>query len=148
MGWIDDLGGQTVGLDTAPLIFYIEEHPTYGKMLDPFFDAVAEGDILLVSSTVTLLEVLVHPLKNKDDALAHKYNDILLSSPNIQTLPVTPATAEAAAELRAEGNLKTPDAIQLATAITHNATSFLTNDRDFPTIEGIDVLKLRDLTPD
>ena len=85
MGWIDDLEGQTVGLDTAPLIFYIEEHATYGKMLDPFFDAVAEGDILLVTSTVTLLEVLVHPLKNKDDALAHKYNDILLSSPNIQT---------------------------------------------------------------
>ena len=29
MGWVDDLLGQLVGLDTAPLIYYLETHPTY-----------------------------------------------------------------------------------------------------------------------
>jgi len=145
MGWIEDLHGQTISLDSAPLIYYIEEHPDYGKVLDPFFEAVAGGDISLVTSTVTLLEVLVQPLRKGDEALAHSYNDILLSSPNITTLPVTPTTAQLAAELRAEGKLKTPDSIHLATAINHNATTFLTNDRDFGEIDSLQVLRVSDL---
>jgi len=145
MGWVEDLHGQVVGLDTAPLIFYIEEHSVYGPVLDPFFEAVGVGNVSIVTSTITLLEVLVHPLKHKDDALAAKYNDILLSSPNIQTLPVTPATAQMVAEIRAEGKLKTPDAIHLATAINHSAKFFLTNDRDFGDVDELDVLKVRDL---
>ena len=40
MGWVEDLRGKTVGLDTSPLIFYIEEHVIYCDVLDPFFEAV------------------------------------------------------------------------------------------------------------
>ena len=36
MGWLDDLAGKTVGIDTSPLIFYIEENPTYKRLVDPF----------------------------------------------------------------------------------------------------------------
>lgn len=147
MGWVDDLQGKVVGLDTSPLIFYIEEHAIYATLLDPFFEAVKEGQIQLVTSTVTLLEVLVHPLKNKDESLAHKYNDILLTSPNIETIPVTPAIAQVAAELRATNNLRTPDAILLATALNHNAEAFLTNDRDIGQIDSLKVIKVRDLAP-
>jgi hypothetical protein len=73
MGWVEDLHGKTVGLDRTALIFYIEEHVNYGAVLNPFFEAVKQGDIQLVTSTVTLLEVLVHPLRNNDEALAQKY---------------------------------------------------------------------------
>ena len=40
MGWVNDLGGEIVGLDTAPVIYFIEKHPTYVDMLRPFFQAV------------------------------------------------------------------------------------------------------------
>ena len=145
MGWVTDLQGKTVGVDTSPFIFFIEKHSKYVDVLRPFFEAVDRGDSHVVTSTVTLLEVLVHPIRQGDDALAHQYNDILLSSSNIATIPVTPVTVQTAAELRAEHNLKTPDAIQLATAIDHNAAAFLTNDGDFPQVDGIEILKLRDL---
>jgi len=145
MGWIDSLQGKTVCVDTSPLIFFIEEHPTYGPILDPFFEAVSRGEITLITSAVTLLEVLVHPLKHDDEPLAQRYNDILLSSPHISTITVTPRTAQVAAELRAEGNLKTPDAIHLATAINHQADAFLTNDRDFRNAASIEILKVRNL---
>jgi predicted nucleic acid-binding protein len=145
MGWVEDLRGKTVGLDTAPLIFYIEDHPTYADLLAPFFEAVKSGEIRVVTSTVTLLEVLVHPLQRGDESLAHQYNDILLSSPYISTVPVTPATAQTAAELRAKSNLKTPDAIHLATAINHHADAFLTGDRDFGAFASMRILKIRDL---
>jgi hypothetical protein len=59
MGWVDDLEGQTVGLDTAPLIYFIEENLTYLPIVEPFFNAVANGKITVVTSTITLLEVLV-----------------------------------------------------------------------------------------
>ena len=145
MGWVENLRGKTVGLDTAPLIFYIEDHPIYADMLAPFLEAVNAGDIRVVTSTVTLLEVLVQPMKHGDDSLAHRYNDILLSSPYIFTVPVTPATAQTAAELRATSKLKTPDAIHLATAINHHASDFLTNDRDFGDFDALHILKVHDL---
>jgi len=145
MGWVENLHGKTIGLDTAPLIFYIEDHPLSANLLDPFFEAVKGGEIRVVTSILTLLEVLVHPLKHRDESLAHAYNDILLSSPYIFTVPVTPATAQTAAELRAASNLKSPDAIHLATAITHHADAFLTNDRDFGEFQGLTILKVRDL---
>lgn len=145
MAWLDNLRGKTVGLDTAPLIYYIEDHDQYAKPLSDFFAAVDSGDIQIVTSTVTLLEVLVQPLKQGNDRLAHHYNDILLSSPNILTVPVGPATAQTAAELRASRGLRTPDAIQLATALNHHAAAFLTGDRDFQVATTIEILKVSDL---
>lgn len=145
MGWVEDLHGKTVGLDTAPLIFFIEKHPIYADVVRPFFQSVDRGEIRVVTSTVTLLEVLVHPIRRGDESLAHQYNDILLTSPHIFTMPVTPVIAQVAAELRAGYNLKTPDAIQLAIAITNRAVAFLTNDRDFGSVSDIDVIRLRDV---
>jgi len=145
MGWVDELRGKTVGLDTAPLIFYIEDHPVFADRLEPFFQLVESGEIQIVTSTVTLLEVLVMPLKRGDERLAHAYNDFLVSSPNVATLPVSPAIAQTAAELRATTKLKTPDAIQLATALEYQAAAFLTNDRDFGDVRSLEILRIGDL---
>jgi predicted nucleic acid-binding protein len=144
MGLSDDLSGKLVGIDSAPLIYYIEEHPQYTSILDPAFEAVAGGKIRLVASTIVLAEVLVHPIRAGDEALSQKYYDILIGSENIDIFPVTAAVAQIAAELRAERQLKSPDAIQLATAIHCGAEAFLTNDRDFPDGLGIEIHRLRD----
>jgi hypothetical protein len=37
--WIGALRGSTVGLDTGPLIYYIEEHPAFLARIKPFFEA-------------------------------------------------------------------------------------------------------------
>ncbi len=145
MGWVKDLAGKTVAVDTSPFIFFIEQHPKYVGTVRPFFEAVDRGDCQIVTSMVTLLEVLVHPIGHGDEALAQSYNDILLSSPNIKTISVSPHTAQVAAELRATHKLKTPDAIQVATAMTNGAQAILTNDRDFKSLTGIEILSLRDL---
>jgi predicted nucleic acid-binding protein len=146
MEWVKRLYGQVVAIDTAPLIYFIEQHPGYIERVRPFFASLAEGRFRAVTSTVTLLEVLVRPLRQGDDALAHQYNDILLSSPSIAALPVTYATAQEAAELRARHGLKTPDAIQLAVALHEGAAALLTNDRDLPRLPGIEILRLREMT--
>jgi predicted nucleic acid-binding protein len=145
MEWVNRLHGQTVALDTAPLIFYIERNPSFIDQVRPFFVSLGQGEFRAVTSAITLLEVLVQPLRRGDDALAHRYNDILLCSPNISVCPVTNAVAQEAAELRARFNLKTPDAVQLATALLEGATAFFTNDHSFREDCGIKILRLTEV---
>ena len=56
--------------------------------------------------------------------------------------------AETAADLRASYNLRTPDALQLATAIVSGCQGFLTNDRGLIRVKTIPVLVLDDLILD
>jgi len=131
MGWIERLHGTIVGLDTAPLIYFVEERTAYLPLVDPFFEAMARGDIQVVTSTLTLTEVLVYPYKYGNRSLAQQYSRILLHSRNLKTLTVSPEIATEAAQIRANYGLKTPDSIQLATARIRNATSILSNDGGF-----------------
>jgi len=138
--WIDALRGEAVGLDTAPLIYFIERHPVHAAKLKPFYAAAERGEFRIVTSLVTLLEVLVHPLRNGRDDLAREYRNILLRSPSLTALPLGEEIAVEAARIRAHYGVKTPDAIQLATAKTAGATWFLTNDGDLPSLPGISIL--------
>ena len=145
MGWIDRLHGHIVGLDTAPLIYFIEQHPKYTRVVQPFFEALSKGELTAVASTVTLLEVLVHPLRQGNATLAQQYRSILLNAANLTIVNVSPDIAEEAAQIRALHNTRTPDAIQLSTAINRGATFFLTNDKHIPVTSAIEVLVVDDL---
>jgi predicted nucleic acid-binding protein len=50
----------------------------------------------------------------------------------------------AAAQLRAALSIKTPDALQVAAALSVNATAYVTNDRKLPPVPGLSVLQLAD----
>ncbi len=141
MEWINDLQEKTVGLDTAPLIYFIEENPAYIETVRFFFEAMDRGDFLVVTSTVTLLEVLVHPLRSNNRELATEYRDILLNS-KLTTLEVSSSIAEQAAQLRAAHNIRTPDAIQISAALSAGASHFFTNDIRLPEIPSIQILSL------
>lgn len=112
MEWLRKLRGAIVGLDTAPLIYFVEESPLYLPLVDKFFEAMADGDFQVVTSTVTLCEVLVHPYREGDQILAAEYFKILLHAKNLQVIPVTARIAAEAARLRAVHGMKAPDAIQ------------------------------------
>ena len=128
MGFLEDVQGQIVGLDTAPLIYFIEQNPTYHAALKPIFSSLAQGQFTAVSSTITLVETLVHPHRINRPDLAQSYQNILLNAQHLTCYSLSPAISMKAAEIRAKFNFRTPDAIQLATAVHTNATFFLTND--------------------
>lgn len=140
MGWLDSLQGKVVGLDTAPLIYYIEDHPTYRKIVDPFFDMMERGELAVTTSTLTLLETLVLPIRRSDKELAQRYRDALLDSEGLEMIDISQAILEKAAWLRAFHAIRTPDAIQMATAITEGAEFFLTNDKKLPSLPDLAVL--------
>lgn len=145
MGWLDSLRGNVVGFDTVPLIYYIEENPNYSKVVDPFFEAIAHSEFKVVTSIVTLLEVLVHPIRNDNTILAQKYRDLLFDTEGLSIMVLDQEIAEEAARLRASYNIRTPDSIQMATAISVGASFFLTKDTHLPSLPNLKTLVLDDL---
>jgi len=79
------------------------------------------------SSYVTLIEVLIKPLRIQNTFLANTYRDTLLSS-NLAISPIEGKIAELTAEIRSKYNIRIPDAIQVASAILFNSDAF----PDFP----------------
>ena len=119
--------GKSVFLDTAPLIYFIEKNRRYHDILKPVISQIDALETEGITSTITLLEVLVHPLREGNHRLADKYKAILLSSNGLLTYEISHAISEQAALFRAQHGLRTPDAIQLATATIHKADYFLTD---------------------
>lgn len=142
MEWLIQLQGQVVGLDTSPLIYFIEQNETYLEIVRAFFQAMSQGEFQVITSTLTLTEVLVHPLRSGNIELSDQYRDIVLDQENLITLPVSVEIAEVAAQLRATQNLRTPDAIQIATAMQGGAAFFLTNDVRLAAVPDLEILLL------
>jgi predicted nucleic acid-binding protein len=145
MGRIDALKGKRVAVDTAPFIYFIEKHPRYVDLVRAFIKAVNDGEITAFTSVMTLLETLVVPLKRGDQKLVQQYRDILSDAPNFTTVAFVSNIAEEAARLRAVYNIRTPDAVQIATAVIGNAAIFLTNDMDLPVMSELQIITLDDL---
>ena len=145
MEWLTQLQSQVVGLDTAPLIYLIEQNAIYLQVVRAFFQAMSQDEFQVVTSTLTLTEVLVHPLRAGNVELARQYRDILFDQENLTVLPVSSTIAEVAAQLRATQNLRTPDAIQIATVIQAGAAFFITNDARLANVPDLQVLVLDEL---
>ena len=144
MGLADELRGTRVCIDTALFIYLIEKHPKYLELIKPVFAHIDSGHIQAVTSTITLLEVLVHPCRKKDMALAERYRGILLHSSGLTIIEISHEISQSAASLRASYSIRTPDAIQIAAGLAQTATSFLTNDPDLKKVSEIRVLVLDD----
>lgn len=129
--------GALLLLDTAPIIYALEEHPRFAARFQPLFDRHAAGEILFAVTTLTIAEVLTGPLGAGEEALAKRYRAVMESW---QVIDLTAEIAESAARFRATLRLKLPDAIQLASAIAANADALVTHDRDFSKVKALTVL--------
>lgn len=145
MEWIERLQGKVVALDTAPLIYFIEENSAFLPVVLPFFDALNRGQLRAVTSVLTIIEVLVQPLRKQNAQVAQHYREVLLNTEAIRVVPVSVGVAEGAARVRAIHGLRVPDAIQVATAIEAGAAAILTNDAAWPSLPEVQVLVLKDL---
>jgi predicted nucleic acid-binding protein len=138
------LGSGRTAVDTAIFIYLIEEHPDFLPAVVQLFEETARGGRELVTSAVTLLEVLVVPYRAGDLALAERYEALLTRSRGLHLVELDRDQLRAAAQLRARYRVRTPDALQLAAALSHGCGVFLTNDRELPEISGIRIVQLRE----
>lgn len=134
-----------LAIDTAPIIYFIEENPRYLSLVGSIFERVARGSLPAVTSAITLCEVLTRPLQQGRDDLREGYTELLLNAEHFSTLPLDVEAATLAARLRARHGIRTPDAFQIACALASECDAFLTNDGTLKRVDEIRVLVLDDL---
>lgn len=139
-------GMQSLGFDSDCIIYFVDPNPEFDQRMTAIFREVVSGTITGLTSTLTLTEGLVRPLRNGDTQTAQRYRNLLLNSSDFQMLPISADIAEIAADMRVRYNLRTPDAMQVATAIYAGGDAFLTNNgKHFRRMTDLQVLVLNEL---
>jgi len=131
-----------IGLDTSIFIYHLEDHPRYSPLTEIIFSALEKGINKGVTSYLTLMEILVKPKTEGLLEVARDYEYFLTTFPNLTFHEMGLDGARKASDVGSADRIKAPDAIQLATAILYRATAFLTNDKIFERVKGVDILIL------
>ncbi len=131
-----------IGLDTGVFIYQLEANPAYVDLAGEVFAWLERPSHTAVTSTITMTELLVHPYRLGNEPLVNQYYSLLSQFPNLDWAPPELAIADTAAQIRAQQRLRTPDALQLATAIRRGATGFITNDRELARVTDVEVVTL------
>ncbi|MDF5729829.1 MAG: PIN domain-containing protein [Rhizonema sp. PD38] len=146
MGILDAIQGNRIYLDTNIWIYALEGYPAFIQDLTQLFQSIVQGNIIAVTSELSLAEALVKPLQNQDVAQQTTYKQFISSSQNLSVFPVSRDILIEAARVRAHVQIKLPDAIHAATAILTQCSTFLTNDHRFQNVPAISVVLLSQIT--
>jgi predicted nucleic acid-binding protein len=112
--------------DTNLFIYLFEgDGPLHARVVDLRRNMLERGD-QLVTSALTLGEILVKPLERGNAELAAKYEEAVTSTSLMIGFDVR--AARIYASLRSDRSIRAPDAIQLACAAAAGVDLFITND--------------------
>ena len=112
--------------DTNLFIYLFEDYGALSKAVGQLRSKMLGRGDQLLTSTLTLGEILVKPTERSDSELCRKYEHAISTAATMISFDVKAAKVYAA--LRTERSLKAPDAIQLACAASANVDLFVTND--------------------
>jgi predicted nucleic acid-binding protein len=116
-----------VFFDTNLFIYLIEGHGRNKDRALELVEGIADRGYEIVTSTLALGEILVHPLQERNLDLLSRYQD-LLQPPAVTLIDLDRAAAMHFAAIRRDRTIKSPDAIQLACAAAAKCDLFITND--------------------
>jgi predicted nucleic acid-binding protein len=133
-------------IDTNIIIFSVEEIEPYHGLLRPFLAAAQAGQLHVITSELSALEVLVRPLREQNQRLVALF-EAALDTAELETVPITLPILREAARLRADvASLRTPDAIHAATARLTGCDVLVSHDVRFRAVPGLNHLYLGDIT--
>ncbi len=133
-------------LDTAPVIYYLERHPTFFPSIRSIFERVSDGDLPAVSSPITLAECSSIPYLQQLPELKKDLTDLLALNKNVIFRITDEVVLIEAVKMRVKYGLKLADSIQVATAIACNCDAFLTNDVELSKVTEIRSIVVSELT--
>ncbi|NET91135.1 MAG: PIN domain-containing protein [Kamptonema sp. SIO1D9] len=137
-------GVKSIFLDTAPVVYYVENHPRFADGVEGVIKKLDSKELQGIISPVTLAECLVYPLKSQDEKIQQEFVDFLLRHQSIKMIEIDTGISLSSARLRAKYNLKLLDALQVATAIRSGCEALLTNDDQFRRVSELQVLMVED----
>ena len=131
-----------LALDTSVFIYQLEAHPRYAIVTDHIFAWLERPGHYAVTSTITMTELLVQPYRDSGEHRVNEFYALLSTYPNLEWIAPDLQIADIAARLRAKHRLRTPDALQAATAIQAQATGLITNDAAFQRVDPFETFLL------
>ncbi|MGG6269325.1 type II toxin-antitoxin system VapC family toxin [Leptolyngbya sp. AN03gr2] len=142
MGLLTAIRGNRIYLDTNVWIYAVESYPSFIQDLTALLQSIDQGHQVAITSELSLAEVLVKPLREKDQARQDAYKRAIVNRNNVFVVPVLRELLIDAAQVRADIGLKLPDAIHVATAMRSQCTTFLTNDDRLKSLGSLNVVLL------
>ncbi len=135
-----------ISVDTNVFIYALEDNKNF-PLASEFFRHLFEKGPVVYTSVLSILESIVPLYKLGEEERKERvldYVNFIEGQGRITVINIDPIVALKSAELRAKYHLKTPDAIQLATAVIHRAAAFITADRDFKVdyVENVKIEKI------
>lgn len=112
--------------DTNLFVYLIEGKGARAESVVALRQRMIERDDELLTSTLTLGELLVKPVEAGDDELRDRYMEAM--DAGVTVLPFDGHAAFRFARIRSDRSIRAPDAIQLACAAAGGADLFITND--------------------
>jgi len=131
--------GQRIAIDTPIIIYLLERHTEHFNSAFKLFQDIENGVYTCTFSTIGMIELLTGPKRKNRADLAVSYKEKLASMQNFYIQNITEKIIDITSDLRVKYNLHTPDSIHLATAISTNATMFITNDKALKKVKEIRV---------
>jgi len=119
------MSGRKAFLDTNLFIYLIEENELYLNKVYNMLHFLEQNSYEIITSTLTLGEILTKPYKDNRLDLVKQYKNFFS---DMELIELNSEIASSFANIRAKYNIKTPDAVQLASAIYGDADLFVTND--------------------
>lgn len=142
---LDKIAGvQRVLLDTSTIIYFLQGTAPYDTILNPLFRFIEGKRLQAIISAITEAELLVGVLKRGNKEALAKVKLLLNEFPGLKVIPVSRLIAQMAASIRAETNLRLPDALIIATAKATGCEAIITNDLSWAKIGIPEVLLLGD----
>lgn len=128
-------------MDACSIIYLIESHQQQGENTRSLITQALQNKAQLIVSRLSFLECRVLPLKERNVSLLESYNRFF-QLPSLQIIELSADVVNIATDLRANysNSLRTPDALQVACALTVNADQFLTGDKKLSAIKEIDII--------
>jgi len=133
--------------DTNLFIYLLEDYGRLSKaVVELRRNMLVRGDQLLTSA-LTLGEILVKPVEEGNDELCRKYEEAVTRAALL--LPFDLNAARLYASIRRDRSLRAPDAVQLACAAGAGVDLFVTNDRRLhrKRVDGIQFIVSLDEVP-
>lgn len=134
--------------DSMLFIYWLENNPRFAKRVETIHSRMRERKDELITSAVTIGEVLAGVYRKGPESRANEVRAALLSLPS-EVIPFTAETADRYARIRGTMDVSSPDAIHLSCAATAGTDLFLTNDQELVgrIIPGIQFIAALDSSP-
>jgi predicted nucleic acid-binding protein len=117
-----------VFFDTNVFVYLFEDYEPFSTMVDAVWRRMVQRGDKLVTSAMTLGELLVKPSKMGQASLVEQYDHAVRT--RAQVVSFDTQIAWRYASLRATHKLRNADAIQLACAAHFGVDLFITNDKN------------------